>query len=144
MASITLILVQKIFVHFLRRLNHLVYWFSDVHKVVCLFFLGVFGFSSFFCRVTNIFSVYGKMQNFFTKAFTGIKKNHLSTKSQVKTRNFLKLFNMHWILSTMHPKWGTSPSLTFYFDIFGQKINFQKLLQPDRSCKPHKINRVTA
>ena len=39
----------------------------------------------------------------------------------------------------MHPKWGTSPSLIFYFDIYGQQAFSKTLLQPDRSCKPHKI-----
>ena len=43
----------------------------------------------------------------------------------------------------MHPKWGTSPSLSFYFDIYGQPFQ-NKILQPDHLCKPHKINIVTA
>ena len=52
------------------------------------------------------------MQNFFTKAFTGIKKNDLSTKSQVKTRNFFKFslfypkFNYFFVETKKSVKFG--------------------------------------
>ena len=44
----------------------------------------------------------------------------------------------------MQPKRGTSPSLTFNFDIYGQQFFFKKLLQPDHLCEAHKINKGTA
>ena len=99
----------------------MVYWFLDVHNVVCLFFLGVFGFLFIFSEALTFFQLTGRCRTFSPKHLLKYKKNYLSTKRQVKTRNVLKLFNMHWILSTMHPKWGRSPSLTFYFDIYSQE-----------------------
>ena len=74
--------------------------YFGIYKVVCW----VFGFLKN-CRVIKKISVDGKIQNFFAKAFTRIQKKHLSAKRQVKTR-FFKLLNVHWILSTMHPKWA--------------------------------------
>ena len=70
-----------------------------------------------------------------------LKKYHQTFKNQVHIRKLTKDFNMFWILNPMHPKWCTSPTITFYFDSYIQKVIFIYLWFCHRSCNPHQTYR---
>ena len=42
--------------------------------------------------------------------------------SKTHVHKLTKLFNISSILSTMHLKWGTSPTLIFYFKAYSQIV----------------------
>ena len=98
-------------------------WFMGFQTFIRQFaylFSGIWLLNFFLAESLKFFQLTGRCKTFSPKHLLEYKKNHLSMKRQVKTRNLLKLLNMHWVLNTMHPKLGTSSSLTFYFDTYSK------------------------